>query len=190
MTSELQLSAFSSPGISRRRRLSQTDSVGALIHIHPSWTHWTTGFNLITGTVEDKGKESLEGEFTFSHIDPNDRSRAVFRETEGEGEEGLHARLSKHYKVLFRKGLPVDKPKFYVQIRLFANDTLIPVVKADWDALELTVDWKDMYTEWFREAKEHDRRLGLYVRDLNAFVFYLATEVDVAPAGGKCQDQN
>ncbi|KAK7026503.1 hypothetical protein VNI00_015583 [Paramarasmius palmivorus] len=102
-------------------------------------------------------------QFQFSHIDPDDPSRAVFRdeETSIQDRPVIISRLQR----FFGDGIPPHTPMIVVHIRSYANDTWIPILEYDWDAMEATVDWRGMYTEYFREEKEHTRRVAMLEKD-------------------------
>ncbi|ESK94734.1 hypothetical protein Moror_14229 [Moniliophthora roreri MCA 2997] len=110
---------------------------------------------------EKFGKLSLNTEFQFSHINPSDRTRAIFRIEDGCRDE-VKPILAKRLKML---GNPVHTPKIVIQIRRTANDTMIPDFEPDWDKLELRLNWIGMYSEWFREEKEHVKRLKTFVEE-------------------------
>lgn len=104
-------------------------------------------------------------DFSFSHVDPDDRTRAVFRIVpEQSNSEDVKATVTKHLKSMFEDGNPSHKPQIIVQIRKEANDTLLPGFEPNWDALEIKVNWIGMYSEWFREHKEWIRRFREIVR--------------------------
>lgn len=61
-------------------------------------------------------------------------------------------------------GDQAHRPLFFVKIRHYANDTLIPGVEGRPEALEMACDWMGMYSEFFREEQEHTRRMREFVR--------------------------
>ena len=71
--------------------------------------------------------------------------------------------MKRHLMSTFEYGNPVHHPKIIVQIRHSANDTFIPGLEFDFDNLEMKLDWMGMYSEWFKEEKEHSRRLRAMV---------------------------
>lgn len=103
------------------------------------------------------GKISLQTDFTFSHIDLTDRTRAVFRETECH--DDVKPVLSRALASMFEYGNPVHRPRIVIQIRHAANDTYIPDLEPNWPALEIKCNWKGMVSEWFKEEREHARRV-------------------------------
>jgi len=91
----------------------------------------------------------------------DDRTRAIYRDKQITD----HAKpfVVEHLKSVFKHDIPVGKPKITIQIRHHANDTLVPDLVPNWDDLEMTVNWRGMYSEWYREEEEHSRRLEAYV---------------------------
>lgn len=118
---------------------------------------------------KDGFKVALATEFMFSHLDPVDRTCAIFRDIECH--DDIKPLLSKHLASMFEYGNPVHRPRIYIQIRHHANDTYMPDFESNWTALEIRCNWMGMYSEWFKEEKEHSR----YLRDLvSAGTFCLA----------------
>ncbi|KAL0564403.1 hypothetical protein V5O48_017646 [Marasmius crinis-equi] len=107
---------------------------------------------------EKHGKVSLATEFSFSHLDPTNRNRAIFRDEECH--DDFKPLMKLHLKAHLEYGNPVHRPKIIVQIRHFANDTPIPGLELNLDELEMSVDWMGMYSEWFREEKDHHKYMG------------------------------
>ena len=64
---------------------------------------------------------------------------------------------------MFAHGSLPNRPRIIVQIRHDANDTAIPGFEANWDTMEIKVDWMGMLSEWFKEQKEYSRRLREWV---------------------------
>ncbi|KAJ8082634.1 hypothetical protein PM082_008489 [Marasmius tenuissimus] len=135
------------------------EQVFILRHLKKTWLKVDGGWNY----SEKHGKVSLATEFSFSHLDPNDPTRAIFRDVECH--DDFKPMLKRHLKSQFEYGNPVHCPKIVIQIRRQANDTLIPGLEFNFDDLEMKLDWKGMYSEWFKEEKEHTRYLANMVHD-------------------------
>ena len=111
---------------------------------------------------QEHGKVFLNCEFELSHLDPDPlSSRVTFAEKQCA--DVFKKKLSRRLKSIFEYGNVVHDPKIIVQVRRDANDTQIPEMQADWDKLEISFDWKAMYSLYFREDKEYHRRLGAWV---------------------------
>ena len=54
--------------------------------------------------------------------------------------------------------------QIFVQIRRDANDTVVPNLEFSAEDLELKLDWMGMFSEWFKEEKEHRRRFRQVVK--------------------------
>jgi len=106
---------------------------------------------------KDIGKISLQSEFSFIHLDPMDRTRALFREKECHVD--VKPLLSHALAAKFRKGNLTHRPRIIIQIRHDVNDTLIPDIVPNWEAWELECNWMGMVSEWYTEEKEHRRRV-------------------------------
>ncbi|KAK7049949.1 hypothetical protein VNI00_005379 [Paramarasmius palmivorus] len=112
------------------------------------------------------GKFSLGVVFCFAHLDPTNRSRAVFRVQENCPAE-FKPVLGQQFSSTFKHGNPAGRPGVVVQIHRFANDTAIPDMEPSWEKLEIKVSWMGMYSEWFKEEKEYTRRLKLFMNRLD-----------------------
>ncbi|KAK1215251.1 hypothetical protein PQX77_022153 [Marasmius sp. AFHP31] len=133
------------------------ERVFILRHLKKTWLKVDGGW----AYSEKHGKVSLATEFSFSHLDPNDRTRAIFRDVECH--DDFKPMMKRHLKSTFEYGNPVHRPKIVIQIRRQANDTPIPGLEFNFDNLEMKLDWMAMYSEWFKEGKEHTRYLASMV---------------------------
>lgn len=132
---------------------------------------------------EKYGKVLLSCNFEFSHLDPDPLiGRVTF--TEKECADIFKKKLISRLKSIFEYGNLAHDPKVIVQVRKDANDTQIPGMEADWDKLEISFDWKKMYSAYFREDKEYHRRLGAWVRFIYTIIspqhtYHLLTSIQV-----------
>ncbi|KAK7049833.1 hypothetical protein VNI00_005263 [Paramarasmius palmivorus] len=122
------------------------------------------------------GKLSLSTTFVFSRLDPNDRSRAVF--VDEDCHEDIKPIMKKRLTSLFEYGNPVHRPKIAIQIRHSVNDTFIPDLEFNWDQLEIKLNWMGMYSEWFREEKEHTKNLEDFVENTKAQAIEMREKVN------------
>ncbi|KAH8102089.1 hypothetical protein BXZ70DRAFT_1006712 [Cristinia sonorae] len=134
---------------------------------HLKYTNLSTDI----GMARDSGynKVALCARFTFSRLDPTDRTRAIFCDDEVVADE-YHEMMTSALKDRFGAGLSVRKPRVIIKIRHEANDTHIPGFTANWKKLEVSCDWMGMMSEWFKEEKEHSRRLRNAVEEVKADV--------------------
>ncbi|KAF9269822.1 hypothetical protein L218DRAFT_993813 [Marasmius fiardii PR-910] len=126
-------------------------------HLKRTYLKIDAGESCYTIRMELYRKVSLATEYTFSHLDLNDRTRAIFRDKECH--QDFKRLMRRTLKEIFEEGNPVDNPQVVIQIRREASDTLIPNLEFDWNNLEMKFDWMGMYSEWFKEEKEHARRV-------------------------------
>lgn len=113
---------------------------------------------------EGYNKVHLSVSFRFSHLDPQNRTRAIFREDECA--DKYKPAMQKCLNSRFKDGRPGPvhaRPKVLVNIRHSVNDTYIPGWKGDWERLEVSVDWMGMYSEWYREEREYLQRVNALV---------------------------
>lgn len=101
------------------------------------------------------GKVFLDSNLEFDGLDPNDTSIAIFREKECH--DDFKPRLIKSLKGKFdnRYGNACHAPRIVIKMRRMANDTPICDMVADWDNLQLTANWKKMFSEFFAEEKAY-----------------------------------
>ncbi|KAI9871494.1 MAG: hypothetical protein M1830_002854 [Pleopsidium flavum] len=91
----------------------------------------------------------MDTEFSFDRLS-DDGKVAIFRG------ERVPDDLQKLQRGCLRDALEgnnVEKPAHYVQFRRQIHDTEIPGIQLDLQALELTCDWRGMYSAFFAEEK-------------------------------------
>lgn len=106
-------------------------------------------------------KVALVSKFSFSHLDPENRTRAIFRD--GNRPQDVKPLLSKRFASMFRNGIEPHRPRIYVQLSRSVNDTDIPDFEPNWDALEIKCNWMGMYSEYMKERREYSRRMSEWV---------------------------
>lgn len=116
----------------------------------------------------------------FSHYDPRNKTRAVFKQCPKEGKGGhehfctltreragenksrslddfhISAGLSDEGRCSFcfgsSKNRRCDLPPYSIRIKWEANDTELPGLEADFARCEISFEWQGMFEMWFREA--------------------------------------
>lgn len=104
---------------------------------------------------------ALGSKFSFSHLDPENRARAIFRDSSCF--QDIKPLLSKCFASMFRDGMEPHRLRIYVQLRHSVNDTDVPDFEPNWDALEIKCNWMGMYSEYMKERREYTRRMGEWV---------------------------
>ncbi|TCD60209.1 hypothetical protein EIP91_010545 [Steccherinum ochraceum] len=124
----------------------------------------------------------LRPEFTFVELDPTDPSRAIFRipiPSHSVPTAADKQRMSKHLKDtfdVFESPNPVHMPQIMVRVLYTANDTYVPGFKPNWEKLEVSVDWRGMYSERFKEEKEHKRWLTENIDQISDLALSMALD--------------
>ncbi|KAK5732871.1 hypothetical protein LTR17_010144 [Elasticomyces elasticus] len=123
---------------------------------------------------------------TFEQFDPNNPLRCIFKQNATRmGHEytnvssqsmsnSLHtwADLVEdyNYDLLIFEGR-AQEPWHTFSLRGQANDTLLPQVKLDPVAPEVSIEWHGMFDNFFKEAAEQERRTKLWTKDFNDAFF-------------------
>ncbi|KAK0470259.1 uncharacterized protein EV420DRAFT_1757822 [Desarmillaria tabescens] len=121
-------------------------------HLRKTWLRVDTG-------EHDAGVVELQ----FYSLDPDDSSRAIFESYECQ--ESLEWAL--------RHASSLEHPNVIIQVRHAANDTMLPDLRYHFDPaedveFEVSFDWKGMYSHFFREREEVQRRLDERYRSVSA----------------------
>ena len=138
-------------------------------------------------TTEAEDLTCLMGsKLIFSHYDPSDKARAVFKQCPEEWRSGhehfckvtrekagekksrslddfhISAGLSDEGKCSFCFGSSgsrrCDLPPYSIRIKCEANDTELPGLEVDFARREISFEWQGVLKEYFREAAILDRR--------------------------------
>ncbi len=103
----------------------------------------------------EHGKVFLASEFKFSHLDPANPSRAIFKYDECH--EDFQEELARRLSQTLNNGPSLERPRVMIQVRRSANDTMLPEFQSTFDPgtnlFELSFDWQGMYSHFFREQK-------------------------------------
>lgn len=88
--------------------------------------------------------------FNFSHLDSNKEAIAIFQPVE----------RREACKIKGKHKIQNDAfcPPIAIQIHDEVNDTFIPQLYFDSDTLQFRCNFTGMFSEWFRERKEYDKR--------------------------------
>ncbi|KAG6820044.1 hypothetical protein H0H93_006059 [Arthromyces matolae] len=103
-------------------------------------------------------KVSLACDLTFDRVDPSNRSRAFFSDKECAPE--FQAELKKRFKSKLEYGNPIHSPEIHVRIRRDVNDTATPDLEVNFNNLQISLNWKGMYSAFFKEDREYNKRLN------------------------------
>jgi len=109
--------------------------------------------------TEDQGNITMDTEFSFDRLS-DDRKFAIFR---GERVPGDFQKLQRECLREAMEGDNIEKPAHCVQIRRQVYDTEIPGIQLDLQALELTCDWRGMYSAFFAEEKRCNKMTNTWV---------------------------
>ncbi len=104
------------------------------------------------------GRSDADVELQFYGVDPTDSTRAIF-------ESCVYQDFLERE---FRNGPSLEFQNVILQIRHDANDTMLPDFRYEFDPdpnieFEVSFGWKGMYSHFFREQREAERRLDEYV---------------------------
>ncbi|KAK0470269.1 uncharacterized protein EV420DRAFT_1499461 [Desarmillaria tabescens] len=133
-------------------------------HLKKTWLHIDAG----NWYSPEHGKVFFAPEFKFSRLDPANLSRAIYRYDECH--EDFRDELARRLRQMFRNGPSLERPRVIIQVRRSANDTMLPEFQSTFDpesnVFEISFDWKGMYSHFFREQKEVNRRIHDWVEGL------------------------
>jgi hypothetical protein len=101
------------------------------------------------------GNTLFNAEFYFTGLNPSDPRIAIFSSECPQECRGLFERVMKTQM----ESLSLWQGRFDVVIRHQVNDVEVPSLEADWDKLELRFDWTRMYSKFWYEELELDRRM-------------------------------
>ncbi|KAK7026502.1 hypothetical protein VNI00_015582 [Paramarasmius palmivorus] len=132
---------------------------------------WTTG--------REGFKDAVERVFISRHINKT-YLRLLHAEPSEEDttDEARRTKLVTKVKKVFDYGNPPHRPEIVVQIRHYVNDTWVPSMEVDWDKLEVKIDWIGLYTEFFRETKEKNRRMGEFMESVKPTLIEMRTKAE------------
>lgn len=91
----------------------------------------------------------LDNDFEFNRLS-EDMTTAVFRAADIE--EGHEPELRNQLR-LYLENMNFEEPKHTVTIRRELNDTPIPGFVVDYEALEVSCPWRDLYTAYYVEER-------------------------------------
>ncbi|THH32843.1 hypothetical protein EUX98_g1367 [Antrodiella citrinella] len=132
------------------------------------------------GMRDTHGTVHLTTRFLFSSLDPEHRTRAIFRTDAVKEHAKPH--VVKHLKSVFIHEAFIAQPQIIARIRRFANDTFLPDLEPDCDELEMKVNWTRVFSEYFKEDKEHIRHMTVHVEQFNPKILEMR-EMDILQRG-------
>ncbi|KAG5639062.1 hypothetical protein H0H81_007320 [Sphagnurus paluster] len=98
----------------------------------------------------------LDAVFRFEKLDPRNPWRAIFVDP-----VCAIPKTVSRIKKMFQYGPQAHSPAILIQIRRMVNDTAVPGLVLNLERLErleLSCDWRGMYSAFFREEREFNRR--------------------------------
>ncbi|KAK0470258.1 uncharacterized protein EV420DRAFT_101953 [Desarmillaria tabescens] len=135
---------------------SAVEHVFAVKYLSQSFIHVHSTRGEQTGTSHKK--------FEFSHIDPTDSSRAIYK----------HPKLDERYledichclnTVLEASVSQLEWPKILIEVQHHFNDTMLPDLRYSFDPqsslFEISFNWKGMFSHFFREEREVARKINI-----------------------------
>ncbi|SJK99542.1 uncharacterized protein ARMOST_02847 [Armillaria ostoyae] len=120
-------------------------------HLKKTWLH------------VDIGRRDTDVELQFYGLDPTDSARAIFESCV----------YQDYLEWEFSNGPSLEFPHVIIQIRHEANDTMLPDFRYEFNPdpdieFEVSFDWKAMYSHFFQEQREAQRRLDECYRSIRA----------------------
>ncbi|KAI9702781.1 MAG: hypothetical protein M1836_007995 [Candelina mexicana] len=94
-------------------------------------------------------------DWIFSHVSPDDKNIAIFVGAEEYLEEHKEAVPRILPSIIEERDLPdrLYSPQHTVQIRREINDPELPGLSIDYEKLELSLNWRELYCNFFAEEK-------------------------------------
>ncbi|KAK0222827.1 hypothetical protein EDD85DRAFT_859855 [Armillaria nabsnona] len=133
-------------------------------HLNKTWIRIDAGI----WHSSEHGKVFLASDIKYSHLDPADPSRAVFKYVECH--EDFREELAHRLSQMLKNAPSLERPRVMIQVRRSANDTMLPEFQSTFDPgtnlFEISFDWKGMYSHFFREQKEVGRRMREWVESV------------------------
>jgi hypothetical protein len=139
-------------------------------HLPKTWIQ----FNLGTHYTDDDDRIVLDSEFDFSHLS-EDKVTAIFRIEEFSGE---CKSVIRGYLRNYVEDMDVEAPRHTVQIRRDVNDTPIPRLSIDYDKLELSCNWRELYTRFYGEEQLYHKLTGAWVKSKEEWAEDLKVKTD------------
>ncbi|KAF5378902.1 hypothetical protein D9615_006853 [Tricholomella constricta] len=102
------------------------------------------------------GRVMLSATFAFDRFDGSNPSRAIFSDKGCESR--FFDKLCERVRDKMEYGNPAYSPNVIIQVRRMVNDTAVPGLEFDFEKLEMSFDWNRMYSAFFKEEAELERR--------------------------------
>jgi hypothetical protein len=122
---------------------------------------------------EEGGKQMIGITFEFKELS-EDKQRAIFQDDLHDTEPGrknvdrIISRL-KSATMKTEEGTlqmhNIVRPEHTVQVHRDINDTPIPGLEIDFEKLQLSFDWKAMYTRFYGEERHYNQLMATFVED-------------------------
>ena len=104
---------------------------------------------------------SLDSYFEFSHLS-EDNAQAIFKidDTADKYKPEIRKRLRRVLEVR-----AIEAPQYEIRVHQDINDGPIPGLSVDYENLQLTCDWREMFSIFYGEEQIYHRLLNKWVKD-------------------------
>jgi len=140
-------------------------------HLRKTWINFQLGEH---NDDDEDTDVSLNSEFEFLHLS-EDKTLATFQIDE----------TDEKYKAIIRKRLReavedriIEAPQYDIQIHRDINDGPIPGLSVDYENLQLTCDWREMFSIFYGEEQIYHQMLGKWVKDKEAWTIGLREKME------------
>ncbi|KAK0104272.1 hypothetical protein ONS96_005364 [Cadophora gregata f. sp. sojae] len=150
-------------------------------HLPKTNIYFFLGEFLADNSDEEDHEERLEirhlvADFNFSSLS-EDRATATFTVDTDELPENLHPRVRKRLRE-YVNNMNIEVPRHTVQIRRDVNDGPIPGLTMDYDKLELSCDWRELFGAFYSEEYLYHKFTAKALTDRALWLTELKSKVD------------
>ncbi|KAK0102617.1 hypothetical protein ONS95_006225 [Cadophora gregata] len=150
-------------------------------HLPKTNIYFFLGEFLADNSDEEDHEERLEirhlvADFNFSSLS-EDRATATFTVDTDELPENLHPRVRKRLRE-YVNNMNIEVPRHTVQIRRDVNDGPIPGWTMDYDKLELSCDWRELFGAFYSEEYLYHKFTAKALTDRALWLTELKSKVD------------
>jgi hypothetical protein len=125
-------------------------------------------------TWGEDGRIIFDSEFEFSHLS-EDKTHATFKITEFD--EKYKPEIVERLKAAV-EGRTIESPQYEVQIHRDVNDGPIPDLSVNYENLQLTCDWREMFSIFYGEEQIFHKYLRKWVKDQEKWVVALREKME------------
>ncbi|EIN09416.1 hypothetical protein PUNSTDRAFT_142986 [Punctularia strigosozonata HHB-11173 SS5] len=139
-------------------------------HLPKTSLHTSAGMRYTKTT----GKVLFNADFVYKELDPSDPNVAIFTtECAPEHKEMMKNVMLEHLAMRTRW-----EGKWDIVIRHHVNDVEVPGLKVDWDNLEMRLDWTVLFSQFWYEELEIQRRQQLKAEGRKAQVLEWRRQIE------------